>query len=266
MDSPHSPDFLWLHIAELPYFRSLVRAVEARFYQEFDLPRPALDVGCGDGHFASVTFDAPLDVGIDPWTGPLRKAARTRAYRLVVQGDAARAPFPEARFASALSNSVLEHIPHVDAVLAETARVLRPGAPFLFCVPNHNFLPALSVGRALDAAGLRPLGDAYRAFFNRISRHYHCDPPEVWTERLARAGFTVERWWHYISPRAFRVVEWGHYFGLPSLALHALTRRWIAVPARWNLRFPAEYLTRPHYEDPVCDDGVYTFYVARRKP
>ncbi len=258
------PDYLWLHIRELPYFRSLVRAVEARFYQDFDLPRPILDVGCGDGHFASVTFARPLDVGIDPWTGPLRKAVRTGAYRLVVQGDAARSPFPDGHFASAISNSVLEHIPHVEAVLAETARVLKPGAPFLFCVPNHNFLPALSVSNTLDRLGLHPLGDAYRAFFNRISRHYHCDSPEVWTSRLAEAGFEVERWWHYIPPRAFHVVEWGHYLGLPSLVLHALTRRWIALPARWNLRFPAERLTRPHYEHPVSEDGVYTFYVARR--
>ena len=36
--------------------------------------RKVLDVGCGDGHFASVTFDQPLDVGIDPWAAPLRHA------------------------------------------------------------------------------------------------------------------------------------------------------------------------------------------------
>jgi SAM-dependent methyltransferase len=257
-------DYLWLHLKELPYFRSLVRAVEARFYQGLDLPAPVLDVGCGDGHFAAVAFDRPLDVGLDPWAGPIRKAARYAGYRALVQGDGARMPFPDAHFGSAISNSVLEHIPPVEAVLRETARVLRPQAPFIFCVPNHQFLPGLGVGRALDSAGLKGMGDTYRAFFNRISRHAHCDPPEVWQGRLEEAGFRVERWWHYIAPRALQVAELGHYFGLPSLLVHGLTRRWILVPTRWNLALTRR-LVEPYYRaDPVTEEGVYTFYIARR--
>lgn len=257
-------DYLWLHIRDLPYFRSLVRAVEARFYEQIELPRPVLDVGCGDGHFATVTFDEPLDVGIDPWTGPVHQAASRGGYRSVVLGDGGVMPFPDQSFASAVSNSVLEHIPHVETVLAETARALKPGAPFVFCVPNHNFLPSLSVSNALDKIGLRSFGDAYRRFFNRISRHQHCDPPEVWQARLERTGFRLERWWHYFPPRALQVVEWGHYFGLPSLVSHFLTRRWILAPTRWNLALTRR-LVQPYYDaDPVCQDGVYSFYIARK--
>ncbi|MBN2149350.1 MAG: methyltransferase domain-containing protein [Anaerolineales bacterium] len=261
---PAARDFLWLHLRELPYFRSLVRAVEARFYQDFDLPAPTLDVGCGDGHFTSITFPQPLAVGIDPWIGPLRQAARRGCYNLVLHGDGGRMPFPDGYFASALSNSVLEHIPHVDAVLAETARVLCPEALFLFCVPSHNFLSSLSVSNALDRIGLRPLGNLYRRFFNRISRHYHCDPPEVWEGRLQKAGFTLERWWHYLPPQALHVVEWGHYFGLPSLVAHWLLRRWILVPQPWNLALTRRVVGRFYDSDPVCENGVYSFYVARR--
>jgi SAM-dependent methyltransferase len=257
-------DYLWLHLRDLPYFRSLVRAVEARFYQDIELPTPTLDVGCGDGHFTAVTFDHPLEVGIDPWSGPVHEAARRGGYRLVVQGDGGQMPFPNAHFASAVSNSVLEHIPHVETVLVETARLLQPGAIFVFCVPNHNFLPSLSVSNALDKVGLHSLADAYRRFFNRISRHQHCDPPEVWQARLEKAGFTLERWWHYFPPQALHVVEWGHYFGLPSLICHWLTGHWILVPARWNLALTRR-LVEPYYAtEPVCEHGVYSFYVARR--
>jgi SAM-dependent methyltransferase len=257
-------DYLWLHIRELPYFRSLVRAVEARFYEQIELPRPVLDVGCGDGHFATVTFDQPLDVGIDPWPGPVRLAAGGGGYRNVILGDGGRMPFPANSFASAVSNSVLEHIPHVETVLAETSRVLQPGAPFVFCVPNHNFLPSLSVSNALDKVGARRLGDNYRHFFNRISRHQHCDPPEVWQARLERTNFRLERWWHYFSPQALHVVEWGHYFGLPSLVNHFLFRRWILVPTGWNLALTRR-IVQPHYDaDPLCQDGVYSFYIARK--
>ena len=123
-------DYFWLNLRELPYFRAMLRAVEAQFYQDFALPHPILDVGCGDGHFASITFDARLDVGIDPWGAPLKEAQRRGGYHTLMQADGACLPFPDGYFACAVSNSVLEHIPHVAAVLAETRRVLQPGAPF----------------------------------------------------------------------------------------------------------------------------------------
>jgi len=70
-------DFLWLQVRDLPYFRALLRAVESRFYQDFQLQAPILDLGCGDGHFASITFDRKIDVGLDPWAGPLQTGSCT---------------------------------------------------------------------------------------------------------------------------------------------------------------------------------------------
>lgn len=258
-------DYLWLHLIELPYFRGLMRAVEASFYPQLDLPRPILDVGCGDGHFVTVAFDQAVDVGLDPWWGPLQEARTRQGYRLLLQGDGGRMPFPDGAFGSAFSNSVLEHIPHVEQVLAETARVLKPGAPFVFCGPNHRFLTSLSVSNALDRLGLRRLGDAYRAFFNRISRHYHDPAPEVWQARLEQAGFTVERWWTYYPPAALHVTEWGHYFGLPSLVVKRLTGRWILSPKRWNLALTDRLVRRQYQPAAEHPDGVLTFFIAHRK-
>jgi SAM-dependent methyltransferase len=194
----------------------------------------------------------------------VHKAVKVGAYRLVLQGYGDHIPFPDGAFASVFSNSVLEHIPVIDPVLVEIARVLKPGALFLFCVPNQNFLSNLSISSFFDRIGLARLGDAYRAFFNHISRHSHCDPPEVWQARLEKSGFKVERWWHYFSPHSLHVLEWGHYFGLPSLLIHALLRRWILLPTRWNLAL-TEALVKPVYnENPLHSQGSYTFYVARR--
>ncbi len=259
-----SKDHLWLHLRGLPYFRALLRAVEARVYDDVELPAPTLDLGCGDGHFAALTFDRPLEVGLDPWEGPLREAAGRGAYDLLTLADGGKMPFPDDHFASAVSNSVLEHIPQVDDVLVELARVLKPGGRFVFCVPSHNFTQNLSVARFLDALRLRPLAQAYRDFFNRISRHEHTDSPEVWVERLENAGFTVQRWWHYFSPGALRVLEWGHYFGLPSWVSRALFGRWILSPTRWNLALTRKYV-QPYYDEPPeCEDGAYTFYLTQR--
>ncbi len=257
-------DYLYLHTRDLPYFRALLRAVESRFYQDIDLPSPTLDLGCGDGHFAQLTFDRKLEVGLDPWTGGLSEARARGVYDTVTEADGSSMPYPDAFFSSALSNSVLEHIPYLDSVLVETARVLKPGAPFVFCVPNHNFLPSLSVARFLDAIGLKPLARAYRAFFNKISRHESCESPEQWTKRLEAAGFKMERYWHYFSPAALAAFEWGHYFGLPSLIIHLFSGKWHLTRSRWNFA-PIMALIRKYYEEPVPQkNGVYTFYITRR--
>jgi len=248
-------DFLFLHLRDLPYFRALIRAVEASYYQDFDLPVPVYDVGCGDGHFASLTFDQKINVGLDPWHGPIHQAKKYDAYRGLVEADAAKSPFPNNIFASAISNSVLEHIPHIDAVLAETARVLKPGAPFYFCVPNPRYLSELSISHIL--------GKGYTDWFQRISRVHHADEPVAWKERLESAGFTLERWWHYFSPSAMRVLEWGHYFGVPSVAARVLTGKWIISRTRWNLWLTERFVRKYASPEPV-DDGTFTFYIARK--
>ena len=263
---PMTKDYLWLHIRSLPYFRSLLRAVEARFYQNIELPSPTLDLGCGDGHFATVAFERQIEIGLDPSSAPIREAASLGGYKYLIQANGDSMPFPGGYFSSAISNSVLEHIPQIDDVLAETWRVLRPDAPFIFCVPNDRLLPTLSIARLLDKARLHSFADAYRSFFNTISRHHHSDSAEVWGERLQRAGFSIDRWWHYFSPAATAVMEWGHYFGLPSLVCRKLTGRWILSPTRWNLGL-TDFMIRPYYEeDPLREDGTYTFYIARRNP
>ena len=257
-------DYLTPHLRDLPYFRALLRAVEARFYEDISLPGPVLDLGCGDGHFASLAFQEPLEMGLDPWWGPIQEAGTRSSYQDLVCAEGDHMPYPSDYFSSAVSNSVLEHIPDLDPVIKETARVLKPGAPFIFCVPNHRFLSTLSISNGLDKIKLRGLADLYRGFFNRISRHYNCDSYETWKERLEKFGFMIEDSWDYFPPDALHVLEWGHYFGVPSWVAKLIFGRWILAPTRWNL-FLADRLVRPHYEsDPRSQDGVYSFYIARR--
>ena len=264
-----SPARFGRQLRELPAFRGLLRAVEADFYTDLPLPAPVLDLGCGDGHFASVTFDRPLDVGLDPWWGPLQEAnARVstsahNVYHTVTHADGARMPFPDAHFATVVSNSVLEHIPDVEPVVREVARVLQPGGWFHFCVPGPNFRQFLSVARALDAIRLRGLAEAYRRLFDRISRHHYYNTPEAWHARLSQAGLRVERWWSYFSPAALAALEWGHPLGLPTVLAKKLSGRWLFSPTRWNLAL-TERLLRRFYEEPIPQEGAYLFFVAQK--
>lgn len=257
-------DLLWLNIRELPYFRGLMRAVEGRFYQDLVLESPTLDIGCGDGHFAQVTFPRKLEVGIDPWFGPLLEAEKRKVYNLLIHSYGQTMPVPDGAFSSAVSNSVLEHIEDVQPVLNELARVLKPGGYFYFCSPNHQFDPALSIARFLDRIGWRGAAKAYRRLFDRISRHVHLDPPEVWQERLEQAGLHVIQHWNYFSPRSLAVLEWGHYFGLPAWIARKLTGRWILAPTGWNLALTRRIVERSWQEAQPRQDGVCTFFICQK--
>ncbi len=250
-------------LQELPAFRALLRAAETRFYADLPLRRPVLDLGCGDGHFSTATFPTGLDVGLDPWWGPLQEARPRGVYNQLTHARGAAMPFATASFATVISNSVLEHIPHVDPVLAEVARVLQPGGSFYFCVPGPNFRRFLSVARAFDALGLHRLAESYRRLFDRISRHHTYDGAPGWQRRLAVAGLEVERWWSYFSPGATAALEWGHPLGLPCVLAKVLTGRWLLVPKRWNLALTAALLRRFDRE-PLPAEGAYLFFVVRK--
>ena len=104
----------------------------------------------------------------------------------------------------------------------------------------------------------------YENWFRKISRVHNADEPDVWEKRLEKAGFKLDRYWHYFSPVSMRVLEWGHYFGLPSLVSKALTGKWILSPTKWNLSLTENYLRKYASPEPV-KDGTFTFYIARKK-
>lgn len=254
---------LWRHISSLPYFRGFLRAVEDRFLQEIPLEAPLLDLGSGDGHFASVAFGRRPDIGLDPWVSPMKEARSRDAYRLLVLGEGAKIPAADASVNTVTSISVLEHIPEVEPVITEVARVLKPGGRFVFCVPNHRFPKLLSGRQVLDKLGLHGLAKKYSRFFNKIARHAHTDSPEVWTERLNAAGLEVEQTWDYFPPKALHVLEWGHPLGFPAWVSKKLFGKWVLVPTRWNLVIPW-ILTRKTLDDPRSEQGVCTYFIARR--
>jgi SAM-dependent methyltransferase/4-amino-4-deoxy-L-arabinose transferase-like glycosyltransferase len=264
----HDPeDLLWQHLKSVPAFRALLRAVEARFYRRLvasgAIQEPILDIGCGDGHFAQMAFDERLAAGIDPWWGPLRKACRAGAHRLIIQGMGDQMPLADEQFATVISNSVLEHIPGVQAVLQDANRVLKPGGRLIFTTPSHYFTEHLAGARFFESLRLGSLADRYRRFFNFVSRHRHTDSPEVWAERLFQAGFMVEEWQYYFSREALRALEVGHLQGLPAAAMHFLTGHWILAPWRSSLHWTERWL-RPFYEEGPQTEGAYLLFVARK--
>jgi SAM-dependent methyltransferase len=257
-------DLLWRNLKDLPAFRALLRAVEARLYGDLlPLDEPVLDVGCGDGHFASVAFPRALAAGIDPAAGVLGEAQARGAYRVLARALGDALPYADGRFATVVSNSVLEHIPDLEPVLAEIARVLRPDGRLIFCVPSDRFTEMLFFTRLFGWLKLENLARGYQRYFDHISRHHHCDGPGIWQERLAQAGLELTDSFYYFSERANHALDLGHYLGFPSLVAKKLTGRWILAPTRWNLALTERWL-RPLYEESAPETGAYLFCVAAK--
>lgn len=257
-------DFLVEHLVAIPSFRALLRAVEARKIAALDLPRPILDLGCGDGHFAQATFTTPLDVGIDPSPQAIAEAATRKMHRDLKVMDGNAMTFADGTFATVLSNSVVEHIPDIDATLRETHRVLKPGGLFVFTTPSHHFAEYLFVADVLRGIGLRSLSKRYEFFFNRISHHYRTDSPQVWTARLERFGFSVREWHSYFSRSASHLFDLAHYYSSPTILYKKLWGRWIIAPFRANFVL-IEALWRHYYNEPPTNEGAYLFFVCERK-
>jgi methionine biosynthesis protein MetW len=121
-------------------------------------PTPAasrlLDLGCYDGQLIThVVERRPGEriVGLDVAHAALA-AARARGVLAVRAQIEAGLPFASATFATVVAAEVIEHVFDTEAVLAECARVLRPGGWLLVTTPN---LVALS-GRAKLLLGRSP--------------------------------------------------------------------------------------------------------------
>ena len=256
-------DFLRENLGAIPAFRALLRAVECRLYAGADLREPVLDLGCGDGHFSSVAFGKPLTVGTDSGVGILGEAARSVSYHLVLAADATALPFRDSSFASLISNCVLEHIPEVDAALKEASRVLEEGGKLLFTVPSEHFGPYLLGSSIFRALRMGRLARGYARWFDVISRHHHCDPPEVWQGRVRAAGLGVSRWRYYFSPAATRAFDLAHYLSLPALFTRKFTGRWVLWP-RGPGPWLAERWLRAYYAEPWPQEGAYIFFACQK--
>jgi SAM-dependent methyltransferase len=262
--NPHSRDFLEVHLRSMAPHRALLRAVECTFMSAVPLAHPVLDIGCGDGHFASIAYSEPIDVGIDPMDRDLREAAALRpdVYLDVVKGSATALPFADASFATVVSNCVIEHIPDVDAALSEISRVLKPGGVFATTLPSQWYREFLLGSTVLRRLGLERPGQAYGDVFNRISHHYHVDPPEVWRDRLDRVGLTMTQHSYYFSDRAHRVFDAAHYLGVPNLVSKRLLGRWVVHPLQAK---PFAWWYRRYYDEPLPERGAYQFVMCEKR-
>jgi SAM-dependent methyltransferase len=223
-------NFLDRYVEAAPLALAIERWFECSILSQQKFERPILDVGCGDGVFASVLFAEPIDLGIDPDEKELARARQLGGYRelLPVRGDAI--PRPAGSFKTIFSNSVLEHIEEVEPVLHEIKRLLAPDGTFYATVPSNLFDHYNWPYQALSTAGLHGPAERYRVFFDKFWRHYHYHTVDGWTRLFARCGFRVVDTQDY-APKAICLLnDFLAPFAAPSMMAKKLRGRWFLFP------------------------------------
>lgn len=170
----------------------LWRAAEVAVLRQVQYDHPVLDLGCGDGLVTSLVMPR-VEIGLDPDTTALKRAAQRQVYERFVQVPAEEMQVPAGSIGTVLSNSVLEHLPRVDAVLERVAEVLRPDGRLVFTAPTEAFSDCLAL----------PLS-RYAAWRNSSLAHLNLWSMAQWSQHLRRAGMQVEEVRPYLRPYCVR--------------------------------------------------------------
>src|SRR5579859_7204664 len=213
------------YLARAPIAHAIWRTREAFAMDGAPYEPPLLDLGCGFGEFAGVFFNSSVEVGLDISHPDLSLAANTGKYESVMLGDAHKLPLPDAFVRTVISVSVLEHIPDLEPVFAEVARVLEPGGTFVYTVPTREFDRELLPFRFFSALRLASLARASSRAYNRVFRHVSVLDLEGWTQLAEQAGLEVTHVSGTLSRRALRTFQWCLPLAVPSQVMKATTGR-----------------------------------------
>ncbi|MBX5444593.1 MAG: class I SAM-dependent methyltransferase [Sphaerobacter sp.] len=205
-------------------------------------------LGCGAGRYLRALSRERPDLtvlGADLSRVALREARRrSRAHDLVCL-DASLLPFADSVFDAVLFFDLLEHVPEHRRMLAEIARVLRPGGVL------HAFVPLEgkpgTVYHLLRRSRRIPINRWKRDHVGHIN---HFTPEEVFRE-LWEAGLSVEHrayGFHLVSQIHDVVDYWqrernsGGAGLLPPAAVNAIARA-VFIPT-WRLSYLEDRLYR----------------------
>ncbi|WP_439381988.1 class I SAM-dependent methyltransferase [Amycolatopsis lexingtonensis] len=143
---------------------------------------PAVDVGCGPGHFTAHLASLGVDAsGIDLSPAMIDLARRAHPELRFEVGSMTELALPDASMAGVLAFWSLIHVPDdaVPVALGHFRRVLRPGG--LLAIGHH-----VGVGTRLKTQG-------YGGHPMRV--HVHLRQPWWLARRVREAGFKVEAEW-----------------------------------------------------------------------
>lgn len=213
------------------------------------LQSPLADFGCGDGSFVS-TLRESVDIGIDHDPSALDLARGFGVYRQLVQSEERRIPVSDQSVQSVLSNSVLEHVSDLPAILGEIHRITMSGGKFVFTVPVSKYREHLA----------KYYGRGVSERVNRDSYHRNLLTEQRWREALCDAGFAVDLVIHY-QPDWYTFWYRFHRLSGPR----ALGRFIPDLDKRLWRAFRPKYLSALRESINATSEGANIFVIAHRR-
>ena len=180
-----------------------------------------LDLGCGDGLLTMIVLEELGQrqiVGVDPDPAETARAQELGIYAAVHTCGGADVPEPDASFDWVLSNSVLEHIDDIEPVVAEVARLLRPGGEFIFTVPGPGFQASLR-GPLLPGSSR----ETYLQHLDERLAHRRYWSPTEWGAALEPHNLRNAGAISYLDPRSVR--RWESISRMTAGVLYRVARR-----------------------------------------
>lgn len=226
-------EFLTAYLKQAPIPLALERVAECQILSAQEFKGPILDIGCGEGMFAQCLFSTPIDTGIDPNQKELERAATYQSYQELIACSGDNIPKNDGSYQTIFSNSVLEHIPDIEAVIAECHRLLADDGVFYVTIPTNYFEQYTWTYQVLSALRLTGLAKRYASFFNQFWRHYHCYTIDQWQQLFAKHGFDVAEQIEYGSKTFCLLNTFLTPFSLFSFLTKKRTNRWILWP-KWR--------------------------------
>jgi SAM-dependent methyltransferase len=123
----------------------------------------ALDAACGTGRYAGYLVErGHRVVGVDSSPAMLGRARARVPRGTFLVGDLRQLPLADHAVDLVVSGLALAHVPALEPVMAEFARVLRPGGHLVISDAHHELVLRGSVVKALGPAGEPGLVATYR--------------------------------------------------------------------------------------------------------
>jgi SAM-dependent methyltransferase len=254
------------YLACSPLALALERGLECIVLSKQKFVAPVLDIGCGDGLFASILFDEKIDTGIDPSASEIACAKKTGAYNELICCSGSHIPKPSGTYGTLFSNSVLEHIPDLTPVLCEAYRLLKPDGSFFFTVPTDEFERYSLLHRILAGMGWKRGAAAFRKWYNRFWRHFHAYNTSHWKELIEGAGFEVVEMVRYNPPDMTTRNDCLAPIAALASILKRITGRWVLWSKLRSILFApiAPRIERDLAEKGVSADGSLVLVRARK--
>ena len=222
----NNKNFLEKYLEKAPISLALIRAIECKELSTESYLRPVLDIGTGEGLFASILFRDQIDVGIDILSDEIKKTSLSEQYLNLIVSNIENVSLKENLFSTVISNSVFEHLDDLNNTLREINRILKKDGVLIFTTYNKSFSKSLFYNNCIKKLGLHRLASNYSKKVDTIFKHKNLLSIKEWEKMLCANGFEIIKYKEFLSKNTMNIFGLFLPFSLPNLACKKLINRW----------------------------------------